>query len=278
MSTPSTPPSSRPASAEERFRLYIDESGDHVFQQLDKPSCRHLCLLGCWFKRPAYDAFHEELETLKKEVFKTHPDEPLVFHREDMINRRRNYGLLRDQEEAESFDRRLLALIGRADFRICAVVIDKLVLWEQQGDTAPHPYHLALGVMLHRYCEHLNAINRCGDVLAEGRGGREDMLLKECYTAIHDGGVWAHTPEFFQQALTSKQLKVKKKDANIAGLQLADLLSHPCREFVLHKHGLREQPLAPFASRLIEAVTDKFHHHPDTGHPEDHGLILTPKR
>ncbi len=35
------------SSSEDRYRLYIDESGDHVFRQLEEDRHRYLCLLGC---------------------------------------------------------------------------------------------------------------------------------------------------------------------------------------------------------------------------------------
>jgi len=36
---------SRVNGPEDRYRLYIDESGDHVFRHLDEESHRYLCLL-----------------------------------------------------------------------------------------------------------------------------------------------------------------------------------------------------------------------------------------
>jgi hypothetical protein len=109
-SNPPVPALSRPTSHEERFRLYIDESGDHVFKHLDKPVHRYLCLLGVWFKNPDYESFHRNLEQLKKELFDPHPDDPVILHREDIVNRRGVFSRLRDTERAQRFDERLLAL------------------------------------------------------------------------------------------------------------------------------------------------------------------------
>lgn len=39
--------SHRPLSPESRYRLYLDESGDHVFHDLESPSHRYLALVGC---------------------------------------------------------------------------------------------------------------------------------------------------------------------------------------------------------------------------------------
>jgi hypothetical protein len=51
-------------------------------------------------------------------------------------------------------------------------------------------------------------------------------------------------------ALTSRQLKVKQKSNNLAGLQLADLVAHPSRNEILSEHG-HSVTIAPFAAKVI---------------------------
>jgi hypothetical protein len=46
---------------------------------------------------------------------------------------------------------------------------------------------------------------------------------------VFERGVWMTRSEVFQSALTSSELKLKPKSANISGLQLADLLGHPVK-------------------------------------------------
>lgn len=248
----------RPIEPDERFRLYIDESGDHVFKYLEEEGYRYLCLVGCWFRGRDYRTFHQELETFKQYHIPHNPDEPIILHREDIINRRRAFWRLRDPDKADAFDVNLLALIKQAEFRIVVGVIDKKELKAQYPIPA-HPYHLELGFMLQRYCGFLNHTNRRGDVMAESRGGHEDHLLKDSYTWVHQRGLFGRTEAtFFQQALMSKELKVKPKSANIAGLQLADLLANPLRKAVFLENRKVQDPLAPFAKRILEAVQDEF--------------------
>jgi hypothetical protein len=277
MSDPVQPSTSRPSTFEERYRLYLDESGDHVFNHLEKPSHRFLCLLGCWFRNPEYLAFHEQVEAFKKEHLPHHPDDPPVLHREDIVNRRGHFTHLQDAATAQAFDDGLLRLIDGAEFRVVAVVIDKLALRQKHGDAAAHPYHLAMGFMLQRYCGFLNHVNRCGDVLAESRGGREDRLLMDSYARVHAQGVWMSPAAVFRHALTSKQLKVKNKSANIAGLQLADLLCNPVRQAVLREQGLLTEDPAPFATRLMPIVDRKFNRHLSDGRVEGYGKVFFPK-
>jgi hypothetical protein len=216
------------------------------------------------------------LEHFKQEHIPHNPDEPIIIHREDIINRRRSFWRLRQLEKRGAFDEGLLALISQARFRVVAVVIDKRTLQERYPVPA-HPYHLALGFLLQRYCGYLNHVNRCGDVLAESRGGREDRLLRDSYARVYQRGVWVTRAEFFQQALTSGQLKIKPKSANIAGLQLADVLGHPVRQAILREKGHLEDTAPPFAARLLEIVDSKFNRHLYDGRVWGYGKVFFPE-
>jgi hypothetical protein len=273
------PNPSRPVGFEDRYRLYLDESGDHVFRQTTETAHRFLCLLGCWFQNPAYLQFHEALEGVKSRHLPHHPDAPVILHREDIINARKAFKNLRDEEKRAAFDRDLLAVIQSAEFRVMAVVIDKAALRGKYGEAAAHPYHLGLGYLLQRYAGYLNHINRVGDMMAEARGGVEDRLLEESYTRVFDRGIWSVTnANYFQSALTSRELKLKSKTANIAGLQLADLLGHPVKMWVLKHYHLVDNDLAPFAAQIMRIVQSKFNRQMYTGAIEGYGYLLYPRK
>jgi len=275
----STPPlSSKPAAFEDRYRLYLDESGDHVFRDFSTLSHRFLCLLGCWFQNPDYLRFHRDLEKVKARHLPHHPDDPVVLHRDDILNARRSFSWLRDAARRKVFDDDLLRAVAVADFRIVAVVVDKQELRAAYGEAAAHPYHLALGFLLQRYAGYLNHVNRRGDVMAESRGGAEDRLLKESYTRVFERGVWMTEAHAFQSALTSRQLKLKQKAANNSGLQLADILGHPIKQWVLRRYGLLSDPPPPFAERILEAVKSKLNCHLYKGTSEGYGYVLFPKK
>ena len=269
---------SRPSNFESRFRLYIDESGDHVFRATTEPSHRFLCLLGCWFSNPDYLVFHDALEDFKKKFVHHHPDRPVILHREDIINARRAFKILQDEHVKEEFDAALLSVIAAAKFSVVAVVIDKDALFKAFAESAAHPYHLGLGFLLQRYAGYLNHISRVGDVMAEARGGTEDRRLKESYAYIYERGAWqVFKAAEFQAALSSSQLKLSSKGANIAGLQLADILAHPVKQWVLKQYGVTKDPHAPFANQLMEIVIKKFNRHLYEERIEGYGYVLYPK-
>lgn len=74
-------------SSQRRYRLYIDESGDHTFQLTDDDNHRYLGLLGLWFETDIpYKAFSKALNDLKQDIFDRHPDDPVIcLHRKDLV-------------------------------------------------------------------------------------------------------------------------------------------------------------------------------------------------
>ena len=270
-----TSPSKRNPSAE-RYRLYIDESGDHVFRELTNESHRFLCLLGSWFRGADYVDFQRELELFKQEHIPHNPDDPVILHREEIINCRGPFWRLRNAERRQAFDDALIELIRNASFTVVAVVIDKKILQEKYP-TPAHPYHLAIGFLLQRYCGYLNHINRHGDVMAESRGARENRLLMDSYERHYEHGAWHMEAEEFQRALTTRKLKIKQKSANIAGLQLADILVNPLRKAVLIESKAVEASLRPFAKRIVKVTQTKLNHHLYKGYVEGYGKVLFPK-
>jgi len=227
---------------------------------------------------PDYLVFHGALEEFKRKYVHHHPDRPVILHREEILNARRAFKVLQDARIKEAFDKALLDVIAAAKFRVVAVVIDKEALFKAFAESAAHPYHLGLGFLLQRYAGYLNHINRVGDVMAEARGGTEDRLLKESYAYIYERGAWqVFKATEFQAALSSSQLKLSSKGANIAGLQLADILAHPVKQWVLGQYGLTKEPQPPFAIQLMKIVIEKFNRHLYEDRIEGHGYVLYPK-
>jgi hypothetical protein len=117
-------------STAQRYRLYLDESGDHVFHDqatLSQPSHRYLALVACWFAQgPCHLHFQWALEDLKQRHSPHSPDEPVILHRKEIIGGSGPFWHLRDQAVRARFDDDLCALVAGADFLLVGVCIDKL--------------------------------------------------------------------------------------------------------------------------------------------------------
>jgi hypothetical protein len=242
-----------------KYRLYVDEVGNADLDSSDDPNHRFLSLTGVIIELDhVAQTVSPQLDTLKRTFFGAHPDDPIILHRKDIVNRRRPFDVLLDDRVRTDFDRELLRFLQQWDYSVITVFIDKLRHRETYSTWRFHPYHYCLTVMLERYVFFLNRRSAQGDVMAESRGGREDRTLKESFHRLYEHGTDYITPTQIRSALTSGQLKVKPKANNIAGLQLADLLAHPSRNEILSEHQLLHRPPAPFAAQVMRILASKY--------------------
>ena len=260
-----------------KYRLYIDESGDHTYDELAEPAKRYLGIIGIFIETDYYrTTFQPELEKLKQKHFPHSPDEPVILHREDIINRRGPFWRLRDSEREQAFNEDLLRFIKEQDYYIITVVIDKNAHFERYGEAAYHPYHYCLTALLERYCGFLNFYNAQGDVLAEGRGGSEDLKLKRAYQRLYGEGTWYRSPEFFQRTLTSSEIKIKLKSVNIAGLQLSDLLAYPSKQEILIEEQRIDDPGDNFGKQICQCIQAKYNRRVYEGRAKGYGKVFLP--
>ena len=268
-------PQAPPPQPRVRYRLYLDESGDHTYNLLDNPAHRYLALLGVWFRQPDhYTAFADDLEQFKRDIFGPRPDRPVVLHRSDIINRKGPFGLLREAGVQERFDAGLLEVIGRAAFKMVCVVIDKQNHLSRYEAHAFHPYHYCLAAMLDRYSGWLNYKHYVGDAMADSRGKEEDLQLKQAYRRVYEAGTLMFGHEHHQRALTSHDIKIQPKVANIAGLQLADVLAHPVKQTCLVERHLIPDSGDVFGNRICEVVRQKFNFNERRGQMEGYGMVF----
>ncbi len=240
--------------------MYIDEVGNSDLNSSDNPLHRFLTLTGIIVElNYVRDVLFPEMEELKARYFDYHPDEPLIFHRKELVNAKRPFERLRDAEIKRRFDSDLLDCLARWNYFVVTVCIDKKFHKETYKVWRYDPYHYCLAILLERFSFFLSAVGFKGDVMAESRGGKEDKRLKKTFNKIWTDGTQYIPPERFQDVLTSRQLKVKPKANNISGLQLADIVAHPSRNEILDEKGLLERPIAPFARRIISILQQKYY-------------------
>ena len=259
---------------ERTYRLYIDESGDHTFNLVENDNHRYLGLLGIWFDVDApYKVFAESLHQFKADLFGWHPDDsPICLHRKDIKERRGIFGRLRDAELNRRFEAGLIEVIAEAPFQMTCVVIDKGAHRTKTYRELFHPYHYCVAALLERFAGWLNFAGARGDVMAESRGAMEDKELLEAFEITLQKGTRFHTSQAFQNVLTSKKIKLKKKEHAIPGLELADLLAYPLkREMIAERRG--ESPPADFSAVLLDAARAKINCQAYTGRVSGYGKV-----
>ena len=239
--------------------MYIDETGNTDLKHTDDPNHRFLSLTGVIVDlEHIRETVHPEMESLKERYFGSHPDDPVILHRKEMVNRKRPFANLRDTEVREAFNQDLLKCLREWEYTVITACLDKKNHAETYDEWARHPYHYCMEILLERFNFWLNRRQSQCDVMAESRGGKDDTRLKKAFQGIWEFGANYVSQEQFRRTLTSKNLKIKPKAANISGLQLADLIANPSRCEILDENGLLGRTLGTFAQEIIEVLQPKY--------------------
>jgi hypothetical protein len=246
------------------LRMYVDEVGNADLKASSHPNHRYLSLTGVVFDLDYVDrVVAPHLEALKRKYFKRHTDDPpLIFHRKELVNKNYPFQALRDIELEAVFNQSLLHLLRSLHYQVMTVVIDKMEHRERYPAWRHHPYHYCQEVLVEHFVASLAAAGEIGDVLAESRGTRDDRELSSAYQLIYSKGSGSVSQELFEKHLTSKELKLKRKSDNIAGLQFADLIAHPSFKATLARH--QDQDLAnDFGGQIARILEeDKYRRSP----------------
>ncbi|MDA0734821.1 MAG: hypothetical protein O2860_09590 [Chloroflexi bacterium] len=138
------------------------------------------------------------------------------------------------------------------------VVMDKQSHFERYGEATHPPYDYCFTVLLERYRGWLKVVGGRGDVMVESRNGPLDTELKALYSEMYQYGTGFLSGQEFRDYFTSKELKLQKKNSNIAGLQISDLLANPAKIDILLSHR-QNLPNTPSQStiRILDAIRRK---------------------
>ena len=239
-----------------KYRIYIDEVGNSDLKSSANEEHRFLCLTGIIFDlNYVRNILQPELEALKIKYFDSHPDDPVIFHRKELVHKKFPFNGLKDPAVSTAFDQDFLQLLAKWDYKVIGVVMDKQEHNATYAETWKYdPYHYCQEILLERFKLFLNIKNSIGDVMIESRGGKEDMRLKKSFRTLMEKGTNYLTAAELNQRITSKELKVKAKSANIAGLQLADLIAHPVRRYVFKNILKMDDGKTTFSDAIIDIL------------------------
>lgn len=259
-----------------KHRLYIDEVGNSDLGSSQNPNQRYLSLTGVIVELGYVDdTMFPEMETIKRKYFGSHPDDPIVFHRKELVNREPPFSALRNPKVEKAFNADILGCLQQWQFTVISAVVDKLQHTEQYQVWRYDPYHYCLKILVERYVRWLQRHSTEGDIMAESRGGREDVRLKKSFENVYsEGSDWV-TPEVIHHHLTSSQLKVKPKANNIAGLQLADLIAHPSYKVALTRRN-REALPDNFGGLIGQILLDSKYDRSPSGRVDGWGIKWLP--
>lgn len=201
------------------YVVFADESGDHGLSSVDH-NYPIFVLAFCVFRQSDYvDAVTPAIQRLK---FKYWGHDSVVLHERDIRKPGGPFSFLQIAEKRAAFMAELNGLMESAPFTIIASLIRKSHL-NRQYVYPDNPYSISLQFGLERLYMHLNGLgqgNRISRVIVERRGKKEDGELELEFRRICDG-----------QNILNRRLPfdivMAAKEANLPGMQLADLVARP---------------------------------------------------
>ena len=209
------------------YRLYIDESGDHTYRYLSNLDQRYLGLTGVLIRKNYYDSeVPNAVETLKRKHFRYDIDYPPILVRSHIRSRKRWFGILQDPTKNAKWEDDLLTFLKKLEAKIFTVVMDKAEHKAKYPVQTFDPYDYCLSVLLWRVRGYCKVNSGTVDVLAESRGKVEDRQIQETYRDLKNYGSHRYgTAEEYSTAFPADTLLFRRKEHNIAGLQIADLVA-----------------------------------------------------
>jgi len=263
-----------------KYRMYIDEVGNHDLESCHLANNRYLNLTAVIMNvNYVREVVHPVINSIKERYFGNHhdPDDPVVLHRKEILNHYPPFECLKDPEVRNNFNADFLRLVTDLDYVVISVFVDKQTHFQIYGQWANDPYHYCLEVLMERFILWLRGVGgtACGDIMAESRGGKEDLRLKNTYGRLYRNGTANIHHNNLATSLTSGKLKIKPKSANVAGLQFADLLAHPLYKYMIAEHE-RTVHMDNFGTKICDILKEKKIRKSPSGDMKGWGLKWLP--
>ncbi|MDK9721935.1 MAG: DUF3800 domain-containing protein [Rhodospirillales bacterium] len=224
------------------FIIYVDESGDHSLEAIDRDFPVFVLDL-CIFRKDHYaQAVAPSVQAFK---FKHFGHDAVVLHEREIRKQKPPFAFLQSESKRAVFMDDLNRIIEGVDVTIIATAINKARLVQCYSD--PHnPYEIALTFCMERAFAFLKSKGQHSStthLIVERRGHKEDDELELAFRRIRDGANQCGPMPGFEIVFADKKI-------NSAGLQIADLTARPIGRHVLNPDQ---------ANRAWEIIEPKLH-------------------
>lgn len=250
-----------------RFRLFFDETGNGDLHAADKsPNERYLSITGIVIRQDHHDGYvTRRVNRLKADLLGASTENPIILHRRDIMRREGKFSPLRNEHIRKEFDARLAAIVAEVIAVAFTVSIDKVKHKSKYAVWQHSPYHYVMECLVERFVKWLEKHDRVGDVVGEARNLTHDKHLRRAYARLYRNGNTYHDRDRFQARLTTGELKLVNKDADVAGVQIADMLAHPAHRALKFTQLGEPQPddYGTFLAKTLNRYA--YDRHPEKG-------------
>ncbi len=209
----------KPKSNFSKYVIYVDESGDHSLQSIDKNYPIFVLAFCVFHKRHYSEAIVPSIEKFKFNYF---GHDQIVLHENEIRKEKGDFNIFRSREQKQQFIHELTNIIQFNNFILISCTIDKRAL-RKRSDIEANPYHTALGYCIETLYEFLREKEqeqKETHIIVECRGKKEDKELELEFRRICDGNNHLGIKLPFEVIFSDKK-------AMSSGLQLADLVARP---------------------------------------------------
>lgn len=243
--------------------LFLDESGDHDLVNVDK-QYPIFVLAGCIMTDKHHDAIlRSEIDKLRINSF---GNKGVILHYADYTRNKNGFERMVEKPFRDNFYNELNEIIKNTDFSLVACIIDKIEHIKHYKYPT-NPYLFSLEVIIEKFVMFLNEVNDNGIIIAESRDPQLDNELNLAFLDIKIRGTrFLKASEIIKKIGNS--FYIKKKEENIAGLQLVDTLVTPVGRKYL---GLKNVNIN------YDIIKGKFRKHP-CGRYRGYGLVILPRK
>lgn len=248
-----------PCLSTSRFIAFFDECGDHSLVKIN-PEFPVFVLCAVIVERETYArAIVPEIAAFKLRYF---AHEGINLHSRDIRKAEGPFSILQNAGVRERFLAELTGLMQSLPYTLFVTAIRKDAHLKRYGEEAKNPYDIALEYSFERVLHFMEANGQTDlPVIAEARGKNEDNELRASFHSLMTQGTYYNQAQRFRNLLCP--LTFRRKQDNIAGIQLADLCAHPVARHVL-------KPQQP--NRAFDALQNHFYKAGNV-----HGLKVFPK-
>ncbi len=218
-----------------KILIFLDEAGDHSLSQINN-DFPIFALAGVIFNPEDYQISVNKINKFKLKYFS---HEGIILHSREISGREGDYNFLNNTELRESFLEDLSRNIQSLELKIIASVIKKKVLVNKYKNPF-NPYSLALEFVFEKVFEY--ACTHKVDYIhfiAESRGSKENKELHKVFKQLRGENRFCEKdiiPCFVDSGKLNSihaRLEFRKKQSNVIGHQIADLIVSPIARTIL---------------------------------------------
>jgi hypothetical protein len=213
-----------------RFIAFFDECGDHSLSKIDADFPLFV-LSTVIVERAAY--VERIVPAITAFKLKYWPHEGINLHSREIRKAIGPFAFLQVPDVRAAFYGDITMLMRDLPYALFITAIRKRPYLARYGGQARNPYDVALNYSFERI---LHFLEQSGEtrlpVIAEARGAQEDASLEAAFYRLMTQGTWYNAAERFRRLQCP--ISFRRKQDNIAGIQIADLCAHPSARHVLN--------------------------------------------